>query len=90
MDIIIGEDDLDAPSAETIRRLRALAAGGKHIEIAVFPRAEHGIFEYEIAADGTRISTRNSDGYFAMMRDFILEGRLQRSYGTSILHVSSR
>ena len=87
---ILGEDDLEAPSAETIRRLRALAVRGKRIEVAVFPRAEHGIFEYEVAADGTRLSTRNSDGYFAMMRDFILEGRLQPGYGTSILHRSSR
>jgi pimeloyl-ACP methyl ester carboxylesterase len=87
---ILGEDDLDAPPAETIRRLRALAAGGKRIDVAVFPRAEHGIFEYETAADGTRISTRNSAGYFAMMRDYILEGRLRRHYGSSVLDVSSR
>lgn len=59
-------------------------------DVAIFPRAEHGIFEYETAADGTRLSTRNSEGYFATMRDYILEGRLWRSYGTSILHVSSR
>lgn len=87
---ILGEDDLDAPPAETIRRLRALAAGGKRIDVAVFPRAEHGIFEYETAADGARLSTRNSGGYFGMMRDFILEGRLRREYGSSILHVSGR
>jgi len=87
---ILGEDDLDAPPAETIRRLHALAAGGKRIDVAVFPRAEHGIFEYETAADGTRISTRNSAGYFAMMRDYILEGRLRRHYGSSVLDVSSR
>jgi hypothetical protein len=87
---ILGEDDLEAPSAETIRRLRALAASGKRIDVAVFPRAEHGILEYETAADGTRISTRNSDGYFAMMRDFIMDGRLQRRYGTSTLYLSGR
>jgi hypothetical protein len=51
--------------------------------------AEHGIFEYETAADGTRLSTRNSDGYFAMMRDYILEGRLRGGYGSSILHVAN-
>lgn len=83
---ILGEDDLDAPSAETLRRLRALAAHGKPIEVAVFPHAEHGMLEYETAADGTRISTRNPDGYFAMMRDFILDGRLRRHYGSSVLY----
>lgn len=87
---ILGEDDLAAPSAETLRRLRALAAAGKPIDIAVFPHAEHGILEYETAADGTRISTRNPDGYFAMMRDFVLEGRLRRHYGSSTLYMSGR
>ena len=48
---ILGGDDLDAPSAETVRRLHTLAASGKPIDIAIFPRAEHGIFEYE---DGRR------------------------------------
>jgi uncharacterized protein len=87
---ILGGDDLDAPSTETVRRLHTLAASGKPIDIAIFPRAEHGIFEYETAADGTRLSTRNPEGYFAMMRDYILEGRLWREYGSSILHVSGR
>jgi pimeloyl-ACP methyl ester carboxylesterase len=87
---ILGGDDLDAPSTETVRRLHTLAASGKPIDIAIFPRAEHGIFEYETAADGTRLSTRKSEGYFAMMRDYILEGRLWRVYGSSVLHVSSR
>lgn len=87
---ILGEDDLDAPPVETIRRLRALAASGKPIDIAIFRRAEHGIFEYEEAADGTRLSTRNSQGYFTMMRDYILDGRLQPPYGSSVLHVSGR
>lgn len=87
---LLGEDDLDAPNAETIRRLQTLAAGGKPIDIAVFPGAEHGLFEYETAADGKRISTRNSEGYFAMMRDYILVGRLQPAYGSSTLHMTSR
>jgi uncharacterized protein len=87
---ILGGDDLDAPSAETVRRLHTLAGSGKPIDIAIFPRAEHGIYEYETAADGARLSTRNSEGYFAMMRDYVLEDRLWRVYGSSVLHVSSR
>jgi uncharacterized protein len=85
---ILGSDDIDAPIDETVRRLHALAGSGKPIDIAIFPRAEHGIYEYETAADGTRLSTRNSEGYFAMMRDYILEGRLWRVYGWSVLQVS--
>ena len=80
---ILGADDIDAPSAETARRLKVLAAAGRTITTAVFPRAEHGIFEYETAPDGTRLSTRQPDGYFRMMRDFILNGRSGTSYGTA-------
>jgi hypothetical protein len=87
---ILGEDDIDAPSAETARRLKALAVEGRPIATAMFPHAEHGIFEYETLPDGTRVSTRNSDGYFAMMRDFIRSGRLQARYGSSVISDPSR
>jgi len=87
---ILGSDDTDAPSAETERRLRALSADGKPIVTAVFPHADHGIYEYETKPDGTRMSTRNPDGYFAMMRDFIRTGRVGKSYGTSHIYRSDR
>jgi len=87
---ILGADDTDAPSAETVRRLRALAVEGKPIVTAVFPHADHGIYEYETKADGTRVSTRNPDGYFAMMRDFIRIGRVGKHYGTSVIFRSDR
>ena len=87
---ILGADDTDAPSAETERRLRALAAEGKPIVTAVFPHADHGIYEYETKADGTRVSTRNSDGYFSMMRDFIRTGRIDTHYGASVIFHSGR
>jgi uncharacterized protein len=80
---ILGEDDLDAPSAETARRLRALSSTGHPISVAVFPHAEHGIYEYETAADGERLSTRQPDGYFHMMRDFMLGQPLEAQYGTA-------
>ena len=87
---ILAADDTDAPSAETVHRLRALAAEGKPVVTAVFPHADHGIYEYETKADGTRMSTRHPDGYFAMMRDFIRTGRVGKSYGTSMIFHSSR
>jgi uncharacterized protein len=80
---ILGADDIDAPSAETARRLKVLAAAGRPITTVVFPHTEHGIFEYETAPDGTRLSTRQPDGYFQMMRDFILDGRIGARYGTA-------
>lgn len=84
---ILADDDRDAPSAETGRRLRELQAKGKPITIATFPHTQHGIYEYEIGADGKRVDTRNPEGYFAMMRDFILHGRLRtQRYGTSTIY----
>ena len=82
---ILGEDDVDAPSAETARRLRALTADGHPISVAVFPHAEHGIYEYETAADGSRLSTRQPDGYFRLMQDFILGSALAPTYGTAVI-----
>jgi pimeloyl-ACP methyl ester carboxylesterase len=40
---ILGEDDIDAPSAETVRRLNMLRAAGRPITTVVFPHSEHGI-----------------------------------------------
>lgn len=80
---VLGADDLDAPSAETIRRLGALAAAGRPVVTAVFPRAEHGIYEYETTADGKRISTRHPDGYLAIMRDFVRGVPLDGRYGSA-------
>jgi len=82
---VLGQDDLEAPSAESSRRIKALIAKGKPITLAVFPHAEHGMTEYEIASDGERVSTRYAPGYFAMMRDFARNGQLSGSYGASLV-----
>jgi hypothetical protein len=80
---ILGEDDLEAPSAETSRRIKVLIAEGKPITLALFPHAEHGMTEYEVASNGERISTQYAPGYFAMMRDFARNGGLSGTYGSS-------
>ena len=82
---VLGEDDLEAPSAETSRRIKTLIAEGKPITLALFPHAEHGMTEYEVAPGGERLSTRYAPGYFAMMRDFALNGRVSGSYGSSVV-----
>lgn len=82
---IMGGQDRDAPSAETLRRLSRLKAQGRPITTAVYPMADHGIYEYETQADGERLSTRNPDGYFQMMRDYILRGKLEGGYGAAQL-----
>ncbi len=73
---VLGSDDLDAPSAQTAARIKSLIADGKDYTLAVYPGAEHGMTEYELRPDGTRVSTRFAPGYFAMMRDFIRDVRI--------------
>jgi dienelactone hydrolase len=82
---ILGEDDLEAPSAETSRRIKTLIVEGKPITLALFPRAEHGMTEYEVASNGERVSTRYAPGYFTMMRDYARNGPLSGSYGSSVI-----
>ena len=82
---VLGADDIDAPCAETAARLKALAASGSPITTAIFRGAEHGIYEYELAPDGTRLWTRQPEGYFRMMVDFIRDGRLHANYGADIV-----
>jgi pimeloyl-ACP methyl ester carboxylesterase len=74
---LLGEDDVDAPSGETARRLRTLAAQGRPITTIVLPHTEHGIYEYAVDAAGERLSTRQPESYFRMMRDFIRDGRIR-------------
>ena len=81
---ILGADDLAAPSAETAARLHELATQGRPITVAIFPRAEHGIFEFETDAEGNRLDTRNPEGFLAMIRDFAARGRLRGSYGAQV------
>jgi pimeloyl-ACP methyl ester carboxylesterase len=85
---ILAQDDIDAPSAETARRLQKLRASGHPITTAMFPRTEHGIFEYEAQADGSRLSTRQPQGYFELMLDFAREGRVSGAYGSALVSVA--
>jgi len=82
---ILGEDDFEAPSAETSRRIKALGAEGRPITLALYPHAEHGMTEYEMTPNGERISTRYAPGYFVMMRDFARSGELKGTYGASVI-----
>lgn len=68
---ILGGQDRDAPPGETSRRLAALRKAGRPITTVVFANADHGMYEFETRPDGDRVSTRQPDGYFALMRDFI-------------------
>ena len=77
---VLGGDDLESPSAETAKRIKSLIAQGKNYTLAVYPGAEHGMTEYELNANGERVSTRFALGYFQMMADFIRDGRMREHY----------
>lgn len=77
----LGSDDLEAPSAMTSDRIRALRDKGLPFKLAVFPGAEHGLTLYETSPSGERVSTRYAPGYLQMMADFIRTGRLNSRYG---------
>jgi len=79
---ILGGEDYEAPSAETSRRVKSLIADDLPFTLAVYPRAEHGMTLFEIAAgSGERLSTRYAPHYFAMIRDFARYGELKGVYG---------
>jgi hypothetical protein len=82
---VLGSDDLDAPSAETARRIKLLIAERKDFTLAVYPGVEHGMTEYELDAKGDRLSTRYASGYFQMMADFITNGRIGNDYGNAYI-----
>jgi pimeloyl-ACP methyl ester carboxylesterase len=78
---VLGSDDLESPSAETAKRIKSLIAQGRNYTLAVYPGTEHGMTEYELKANGERVSTRFAPGYFQMMADFIRAGRIGEHYG---------
>ncbi len=53
--------------------------------IRIYPGAEHGITEYEVGAEGERLSTRYAPGYFQMMADRARDGRIGEQYGNAEL-----
>lgn len=40
---------------------------------------------YELDSSGQRVSTRYAPGYFAMMADFIRNGRIGDHYGNAVI-----
>lgn len=83
---ILGADDIAAPIAETVRRLRSLMRERRPIEIAIYPRAGHGIYEYELDTAGERQSLRQPATYLPLMCDFIRTGKIGARYGDSTIY----
>jgi len=76
---VLGGQDIDAPYAETDRRLRKLKADGKPISIAVYPHVEHGLYAFEDVG-GERLSTRQPASLLPLLVDFTRTGRLNEIY----------
>lgn len=82
---VLGGQDQDAPSAETLRRLQALADAGAPIATALFPRGEHGMTEVVPGPDGDPVAIGYPSGYLRMLLDFARDGRLHGDYGDAVL-----
>ncbi|MGH8081414.1 MAG: alpha/beta hydrolase family protein [Lysobacter sp.] len=81
---VLGGDDVEAPSEETQKRLKAMGDAGRPITSIVFPQADHGILEFEKNAKGERQHIRTADGYVRMQLDWIKHGTLKGwPYGTA-------
>lgn len=82
---VVGGEDYDAPSAETSMRIKSLIVDRLPLTLAYYPHAEHGMTLFETGPDGTRDSTNYAPGYFAMIRDFAMYGRLSGTYGDAAI-----
>jgi len=78
---VLAAEDREAPEPETARRLVALAAKGRPITVLEYPLTDHGIYEFETAADGARTPLRVADGFTRAVLEFAAAGRLDGQYG---------
>ena len=76
------DDDRQAPFALTVERLTTLRNQGKSSVFYFFPDAEHGMFNYRQAPDGTRKHTRMAPGFYDLMADWA-KGKLAGPYGAA-------
>ena len=87
---LLAGQDRDAPPGQTLQRLARLQRDGRPIQTAVFPDADHGMYDFERDATGERVSTRQPDGYLRLMQDFILARPLAASYGAARVEAGPR
>lgn len=80
---VLAEDDREAPIDTSRRALSALVDAGEPIDVYLFPDTDHGMFEYIEQPDGSRRVTRITDGYLALLGDWI-KGDIGDRYGRGI------
>lgn len=84
---IIAGEDVEAPNAETLRRIRLLQARGRPVDLVVFPDTDHGIYEFTEEA-GSRIMLRHPDGYLRLLAEWTTGSDLRGDYGSAQLEPS--
>jgi len=77
---VLAEDDREAPIENSRRALSTLVDMGKPIDVYLFPDTDHGMFEYTEQPDGSRRSTRITDGYLKLLGDW-MKGDVRGLYG---------
>ena len=82
---ILAEDDREAPISKTLTRLKTLREGGQEIYIYLYPDTDHGMWEYDQAADRTRTYTRVTATYYDLLADWA-KGDLSPPYARSVEH----
>ncbi len=81
---VLADSDRAAPGRLTQERLAELQQQGMPIITALFPNTDHGMVEFDIAADGSRRYTRFADGYFRLIADN-MKGTVTPPYGKATL-----
>jgi len=82
---ILGGDDIDAPPQETWRRLLNLKREGRPISAVMLKGAEHGLYTFELDANGERVSLGLPKAYFGLMRDFVANGSIAPAYVDAVV-----
>ena len=68
---VLAGEDREAPIAATRALLSKLITAGKPIDMYLFPGTDHGMVEYRTNADGSRTSTRITEGYLKLLADWV-------------------
>lgn len=76
----LAQEDRQAPVAVTVERLSVLRGQGQAIAIYLFPQADHGMWAYAEAPDGTRKHTHMAPGFYDLMADWA-KGKVDGNYG---------
>ena len=77
---ILAGEDREAPIANTRKELLGLAAAGKPIDVYMYPNTDHGMVEFKTNGDGSRTTTRITEGYLRLLADWI-KGDVEGLYG---------